>query len=73
MNMADCTVRALEDDTGFIDASGSSQPWSAFPDYLKSKIKFGATVEVNPKAGMAAWQEAVRFIKKQTADDSDTL
>ncbi len=66
MNMSDCCVRSLENDKGFVGADGEERQWAEFPEYLRNKIRYGVTLEVNPKAGMNAWQEALAFIKKCT-------
>lgn len=63
MNMSDCCVR-FHNNESFIGASDQEHLWSEFPDYIQNKIKYGVTLEINPKAGAEAWQEALAFIKK---------
>lgn len=69
MNMSNCCVRSLEDGTKFLDSDNNERLWSEFGEYLRSKITYGVTFEVNPKAGREALKEALDFIKRHTSDE----
>jgi dienelactone hydrolase len=65
MNLSDCCVRSY-DEKIFWDKDGQEHPWHEFPSHMKSKMKYGATIEYNPSAALEAWKEALSFIKNCT-------